>query len=259
MTVVLKENDWAHDMIERNELGNKPSETLRRVARYYMDKGCSPAEARKRLDSFLIRCEPTSSLTKWSNALDYAVSRAAKYPSIDIDSIDITDTEINRIDLLGGKQIKRLAFTLLCLAKYWKAVTPDNDYWVNNKDTEIMSMANINTSIKRQGMMYWTLREEGMVQFSKKVDNTNVKVCFVDNEGIPVLHITDFRNLGYQYLMFHGEPYFVCENCGITSKLDNPGIGRRQKYCKKCASEIAMQQKINSAMRLRYTTELSTN
>ena len=73
MTVVLKENDWAHDMIERNELGNKPSETLRRVARYYMDKGCSPAEARKRLDSFLIRCEPTSSLTKWSNALDYAV------------------------------------------------------------------------------------------------------------------------------------------------------------------------------------------
>ena len=36
MTVVLKENDWAHDMIERNELGNKPSETLRRVARYYI-------------------------------------------------------------------------------------------------------------------------------------------------------------------------------------------------------------------------------
>ena len=32
MTVVLKENEWAHDMIERNELGNKPSETLRRVA-----------------------------------------------------------------------------------------------------------------------------------------------------------------------------------------------------------------------------------
>lgn len=248
MTVVLKENEWAQDMIDRGELGVKPSETLRRVARYFIDKGCSPNEARKRLDSFLIRCEPTSSLTKWSNALDYAVSRASKYKSIDIDSIIITDSEMSRIDGLDGKQIKRLAFTLLCLAKYWKFVTPDNDYWVNNKDTEIMSMANINTSIKRQGLMYWTLRDAGMVQFSKKVDNTNVKVCFVE-DGNPVLHITDFRNLGYQYLMYHGEPYFVCSNCGITVKINNPGVGRKQKYCKKCATEIAIQQKINSAMR----------
>lgn len=248
MTVVLKENEWAQDMIRSSDLGKKPSETLRRVARYYLDKGCSAADARKRLDSFLIRCEPTSSLPKWSDALDYAVSRAAKYESIDIDSINITDTEMRRIDALDGKQIKRLAFTLLCLAKYWKIVIPDGDYWVNNKDTEIMALANINTSVKRQGLMYWTLREAGMVQFSKKVDNTNVKVCFVE-DGEVVLHITDFRNLGYQYLMYHGEPYFVCANCGITAKLDNPGVGRKQRYCKKCAAEIAMQQKINSAMR----------
>lgn len=248
MTVVIKENEWAQDMIRSSDLGKKPSETLRRVARYYLDKGCSAADARKRLDSFLIRCEPTSSLPKWSDALDYAVSRAAKYESIDIDSINITDTEMRRIDALDGKQIKRLAFTLLCLAKYWKIVIPDGDYWVNNKDTEIMALANINTSVKRQGLMYWTLREAGMVQFSKKVDNTNVKVCFVE-DGEVVLHITDFRNLGYQYLMYHGEPYFVCANCGIAAKLDNPGVGRKQRYCKKCAAEIAMQQKINSAMR----------
>lgn len=248
MTVVLKENEWAQEMIQSSELGKKPSETLRRVARYYLDNGCSPADTRKRLDTFLIRCEPTHSVQKWSDALDYAVSRATKYKSIDIDSIDITDTEMSRIDSLDGKQIKRLAFTLLCLAKYWKIVIPDGDYWVNNKDTEIMTLANINTSIKRQGLMYWTLRETGMIQFSKKIDNTNVKVCFVE-EGDVVLHITDFRNLGYQYLMYHGEPYFVCTSCGITAKFDNPGVGRKQRYCKKCAAEIAMQQKINSAMR----------
>lgn len=248
MTVVLKENEWAHDMIRSSDLGKKPSETLRRVARYYLDNGCSRIDTRKRLDSFLIRCEPTSSLTKWSNILDYAVNKAEKYESIDIDSIDITDSEMHRIDALNGKQIKRLAFTLLCLAKYWKAVIPDGDYWINNKDTEIMALANINTSIKRQGLMYWTLREAGMVQFSKKVDNTNVKVCFVE-EGEVVLHINDFRNLGYQYLMYHGEPYFECANCGIIAKLDNPGVGRKQRYCKKCAAEIAIQQKINSAMR----------
>ena len=250
MTVVLKENEWAHDMIQSSDLGKKPSETLRRVARYYLDSGCSPADTRKRLDSFLIRCEPTSSLPKWSDALDYAVSRAVKYESIDIDSIDITDAEMQKIDSLDGKQIKRLAFTLLCLAKYWKIVIPDSDYWVNNKDTEIMALANINTSVKRQGLMYWTLREAGMVQFSKKVDNTNVKVCFVE-DGETILHITDFRNLGYQYLMYHGEPYFECANCGITTKISNPTNRRGQKYCSECATKIHLQQKVASVMRRR--------
>lgn len=250
MTVVLKENEWAEGMIASHDIGKKPSETLRRVARYYMDKGYSNLEVRKKLDAFLLQCEPTSSLPKWSDALDFAVSRASKYAAIDIDGIDISDIEMEKIDALDGKQIKRLAFTLLCLAKYWKIVIPDGDYWVNNKDNEIMSLANINTSIKRQGMMYWNLREAGMIQFSRKVDNTNVKVCFVES-GEPVLHITDFRNLGYQYLMYHGEPYFECQNCGLTTKVGSPENNRKPKYCNDCAQKIHMQQIINSVMRQR--------
>lgn len=258
MTVVLKENEWAEEMIQANDLGKKPSETLRRVARYYLDKGYSPTDTRKRLDSFLVKCEPTYSLSKWSDTLDHALTRALKYNAIKIDSIDITKPEMNRIDSLEGKQTKRLAFTLLCLAKYWKIVMPDGDNWVNNKDSEIMALANINTSIKRQGLMYWTLREAGMVQFSKKVDNTNVRVCFAE-DGKVVLHITDFRNLGYQYLMYHGEPYFECVNCGITNKINNPKNNRKPKYCSECAAKIHMQQAVNSVMRLRYNSLSEAN
>ena len=127
---------------------------------------------------------------------------------------------------------------------------PNGDSWVNNKDNEIMAMANINTSIKRQGMMYRTLRECGMVQFSKKVDNTNVRVCFAE-DGDVVMHVTDFRNLGYQYLKYHGEPYFECENCGITSKINDPIKGNKIKYCSNCAIEIHTQQMVNSVMKRR--------
>ena len=148
------------------------------------------------------------------------------------------------------KQIKRLAFTLLCLAKYWQIVVPSGDYWVNNRDNEIMAMANINTSIKRQSMMYWTLRECGMIQFSRKVDNTNVRVCFVE-DGDAVMRVTDFRNLGYQYLKYHGEPYFECENCGLTTKINTPNKGCKQKYCRDCAVAIHTKQMVNSVMRRR--------
>ena len=250
MSIVLRESEWAENMIRSKSLGKKPSETFCRVARYYLDMGYSKPDTRSLLDTFLIQCDPTSSLPKWSDALDYAVNRAVKYPAINIEYIEITKPEMDHIDALSGKQIKRLAFTLLCLAKYWKIVLPSSDYWVNNRDNEIMAVANINTSIKRQGMMYWILRECGMIQFSKKVDNTNVRVCFVE-DGDVVMRVNDFRNLGYQFLKYHGEPYFECENCGLTTKINNPNKGCTQKYCRDCAVAIHTKQMVNSVMRRR--------
>lgn len=248
MGIILRENDWAENMIQSRSLGKKPSETFRRIARYYMDKGYSKSQTRNMLDIFLLQCDSSASLPKWSTALDSATNKASKYKSICIENITITKPELQCIDVLKGKQIKRLAFTLLCLAKYWNYVIPYGDSWVNNKDNEIMAMANINTSIKRQGLMYWTLKEAGLIQFSKKIDNTNVRVCFIQ-DGDPAIQVTDLRNLGYQYLKYHGEPYIECQCCGITTKMTDPVKGRKQKYCKECASEMALRQKVNSVMR----------
>lgn len=250
MTIVLNEHEWAREKIDSRSLGTKPFETLRRVAKYYIDNNYSKKDVRRMIEIFLIQCDPTASLPKWASTLDNAVTRALKYDAINIDYITITKPEIERISSLEGRQIRRLAFTLLCLAKYWDAVNSHGDHWVNNKDSEIMRMANINTSIKRQSLMYFNLNKAGMVQFSKKVDNTNVRVNFI-SEGEVALKITDFRNLGYQYLKFLGEPYFECKNCGITTKYNDPVRGAKQKYCKDCAIEVAMKQRINSVMKQR--------
>jgi hypothetical protein len=254
MNIILKENEWAEKMIQDRSLGKKPYQTLYRVARYYLDSGYSKTEVRKRLDIFLIQCDPSASLTTWSETLDNALKRALKYGAIDIQSIIITKPEMDRIDSIGGRQLRRLAFTLLCLAKYWYAVSPVTDYWVKNRDNEIMAMANINTSIKRQCAMFGALKELGVLRFSKRIDNTNVRVCFAE-EGETALEITDFRNLGYQYLKYVGEPYFECVNCGITVKYNNPQKGRKQKYCKACAEEIDLQHRINSVLRKRNSAK----
>lgn len=250
MSIILREHEWAEDMIKSCSLGKKPSETLYRIARFYIDNGYSKTDVRKKLDMFILQCDPTFSLPKWSDALDFAVKKGFKYKAVNIDSIQISSPEMQKIDELPGKQVRRLAFTLLCLAKYWNVIIPNGDGWVNSKDNEIMAMANINTSIKRQSLMYKTLKDEGLIQFSKKVDNTNVRVCFVE-DGPPIMKISDFRNIGYQYLKFHGEPFIECQNCGITTKMSDPIKGRKQKYCKACASKIAVRQRVNSVMRQR--------
>jgi len=252
--IVLNEHEWARDMILARDLGKKPFETLSRVARYYIDNEYPKKKVRTLLDAFLIQCDPTASIPKWSLTLDRALERASKNQAVMIDHIEISEPEMRIIDALQGRQLKRLACTLLCLAKYWDTVNHTSGHWVNTKDSDIMRMANINTSIKRQSQMYHTLNELGMVRFSRKVDNTNVQVTFIQ-KGIPAMLVSDFRNIGYQYLMHHGESYFICKNCGIVTKYRNPSRGKKQVYCNECAAEVAMQQRVNSVMRKRAAVQ----
>ena len=122
MTIVLDENAWAKQMIDTCSLGRKPYETLYRVARYYIDNGSSRRDARRKLEIFMGRCDPLVSIPKWSKTIDYALSRALKTEAVKIDCIPVTTAEIETIRGLEGKQQQRLAFTLLCLAKYWNIV-----------------------------------------------------------------------------------------------------------------------------------------
>ena len=254
MSIVLDEREWAERAIREHNLGKKPYETVGRVAKYYTYEGYKKQDVRKKLDLFMLSCDPSVSLVTWSDTLDSAVKYASKYPIIMIDGIGITDKEMEKIDALPGKQLRRLAFTLLCVAKYLHEVYPKTDYWVSTPDNEIMSMANINTSIRRQSSMYNQLHDAGMIRFSKKIDNLSVQVLFVE-DGEDVMRITDYRNLGYQYLRFHGEPYFVCENCGITTKIKDPAYIGRKKYCDECSVKVRTRQQVNAVMRRRAASK----
>lgn len=254
MEIILRENEWAREMIETHNLGKNQQETLRRVARYYKDSGLKTSAVKKKMEEFARSSGSDKTAYQLSEDIDKAVKHASEHPALEIDSVDITQAELGKIEALEGRQTKRLAITLLCLAKYYDIVKASNDHWVCLPDNQIMKMANIKTSLKRQGLLYWTLREAGLIQFSKKVDSLSTRVLFVDS-GEPAMRVRDFRNIGYQYLMHIGEPYFVCENCGLTVKQNNPDNRGRQKYCRECAFKIRMKQNIDSVMRIRCTDQ----
>jgi hypothetical protein len=136
--------------------------------------------------------------------------------------------------------MKRLAFTLLCLAKYKNAINSKNNDWVNYKFKDIFKMANINATQKEQGFMIHDLRNLGLIKMNKIVDNLSINVCYIDKNKTPenVLKITDFRNLGYEYLLYCGEKFFRCENCGILTRKNSTN----DKYCKDCKSYIKNEQ-----------------
>ena len=249
MSIVLNEYDWAEQMINNRNLGSHPYETLSRVARYYHENHYSKKQIRQMLDSFLLQCDPSASTFKWSDTLDRLASTAGDRKLMRLQSIQLTVPELETINAIPQKQERRLAFTLLCVSKYWDLASDTNNHWVNTKDSDLMKMANINTSIKRQSAMFKDLKDAGLIKFSKRVDNLNVQVLF-SQDGECALEIHDFRNLGYQYLRFLGDDtYFECECCGITEKrMDR---GRPPKYCKVCYTKIHIEQTVNAAMRRR--------
>lgn len=250
MSIILNEINWAQDMnsCAQPMLGKKPFETLSRMAKYYCHEGMTKSAARDALDVFLLKCDPDANIVSWSDSLDRAVKNGYKYTPIELDSIGVSASEIAKVDELKTKQIRRLAFTLLCLCKYWNAFKPGNNNWVRTSDTDIMRMASIHTSVKRQCALFRELSNMGYIKFSRQVDNLNVQVLFMDEEP-PVLFIHNFDNLGYQYLKYHGDPYYYeCCNCGVTEKRKDLS-SRPPKYCPTCAGEIARQNRIASAIR----------
>ena len=255
MTIILNEHEWAKNMLTSHLLGKKPTETLSHVARYYIDehkgsKAITKREFRKKLDAFLVQCDPNISIPKWDDSLTYIINKAFKRDSIHIEHISITKAELDKIGGLKNKQTRRLAFALLCLAKYWDIVNKVTSHWVNTQDSDIMQMANVKRSLREQSGMFHELEKFGYIKFSKKIDNTNVQVCFI-SDGDVGLQITDFRNLGYQYERYCGESFGVCQNCGLVFKLRKTGSGAYPKYCDECSRLIYLQQSIESVMRNR--------
>ena len=240
--VILREKEWCEDMISKLSLGASPSSTLMRLARYYHSQGKNKKEVVRALEEFLLRCDPRVSLEMWRGYLEFCASRASRRAMIDVDAISVSKNEMETIATLDGLMRQRLMFVILCLAKYGNAINASNNCWVNTSRQEIFATANISMASERQMLLINDLKEAGMIQFSKKIDNVNMRAAIV-SDGEPELHITDFRNLGIQYLRYTGVDCCECSNCGIVVRRHS----NRQVYCRDCAAEISQQQVLLSS------------
>lgn len=243
--IVLSEKLRAQEAIENNSFGGDPKRVLMYVAKYYSSLGYNRGDMRKLLEDFVLRCEPSTNVFRWNNAISWCVANADKYPLIDIDGVEVTSKEMNVVKNAGGILLQRLLFTLVCLAKYGNAVNPNNKNWVNTPPRDIFALADIKVNLNRQSLMVNDLWKRGCLEYSRIVDNINLNVKVIDEEPKDVaLFVTDFRSLGNQYMKFIGNDYMECQNCGIVIKR----ASNRQKYCPSCAVKINIIAKEKSSV-----------
>ncbi|WP_460646679.1 hypothetical protein [Lacrimispora xylanolytica] len=212
----------------------KTYQTLSMLARYYFHmKGLENKRNMERLHIFMEAHYPKYNPVDWSETIESCVSRAPKYPLCLCDGIWITDQEIKTIESLSDKVLERLAFTLLCLAKYGNFRNKENNNWVTNSDSEIYKMACITTKAYDKDIRFHKLRELGLIEFAKKIDNLSIRVLFSDESEKGCAFIRDFRKLGYEWRVMKGENYIRCVKCGILVRRTS----LNRKYCTDCTKQ----------------------
>lgn len=241
--IVLDEKKYIEDMIKKGEISSKPSETINMMSKYYIEEGLNKKGTYEKIHEYFFKYYDFYNKVKWESTINKYIETNIKkgYKLVNIEFIPITENEMNKIKKLESIRLQRLAFTMLVIAKMNNMINDKNNGWVNLKDKEIFKYANMKESIKTQCLLLNDLsnkeyeKDKKYISFSKKVDNTNNQVLFIDNEdesNIVIKIDYNTSNIGYIYDDFIGNGKFKkCEVCDEIFKQTN----NRGKFCNPCS------------------------
>ena len=237
MPVVLNEKKQAEYIIEKGEVGNKPTSTLFLLAKYYRQKeNLNKEQTFNKLNEFMEKNYKNYNSATWEDIIEDISKKANKYPLREIDYIEITKSEIDIIRNVCDIKYEKLLFTMLCYAKLYNKISDKNNGWVNTDIKELFRVARVSVRYRNDKFLYLNdLETAGLISFSNKNDNLNLRVDFIDDDSETILRVDDFRELGYEYLNYIGDGKFIrCECCKrLIRKKSN-----KQKYCTDCYKRI---------------------
>jgi len=234
--IILNEREYAENCLRNGLMDSKPFNTLSILAKYYYHYlGYRKKKITSLLLNYLSKYYPRYELNElsWQTSVEKIASNAGSFELFEIPGVKVTKSEMETIIGLKNKVLERLAFTMLCLAKLNNIKNPRNNGWVNADSKEIFSYARISCKADEREIKIGKLWQKGLLEFSKRNDNLNCRVTFINDDSEEELFISDFRELGYEYLLYKGENLIRCADCGILTRGNKAGT---KKYCKDCAT-----------------------
>lgn len=236
--IVLNEKKYAIECLETGRIGDKPFFTLSILAKYYYY--CLEYKKSKintLLNEFMQKYYAGYQLDRmsWQDTIDNIVKKVNKFTLLEIDGVSITKSEMQTIAGIKNPKLERVMFTILCLAKFGIARNPNNNGWVNEDSKEIFKLARVSCKAEQRELLIGELRDMGLLEFPKRNDNLSMRVTFLDSDSPEEIFISDFRELGYEYLKYQGENFIRCAECGILTRGSKKN---NKKYCKNCSGYI---------------------
>ena len=181
------------------------------------------------------------------------VKNASKYPFKDIESIKITKKELDFIANLNNIRLEKIAFVLLCIAKYECYYHDEPKYWISWSLNNIAKLARVHVTKDENRKLFRELVLNHVIESNSSGVNLYEHILFVshnkDDSVVLELSEVDYKELAYTYLFYKNgfSGYKHCGKCGILTKIK----ANNQKYCKDCAEKIHREQKTECERRRR--------
>ncbi len=175
----------------------------------------------------------------YSNLISDAVKKAHKYPFYNIDSIKITQSELNTIASLNDLRAEKILFVLLCMAKHQSVTNGFTNGLVRYGLSDLCKMARISVPADEREYILYNIIQQQCLDYPKKNNTQCLIVNFIDDNSEPVLELDEVRckELAYEYLMWKNESqgYDRCEFCGKVIKQYK---SHPRRFCRECTEVV---------------------
>lgn len=237
MQIILNELEYAEQCLKLKSIDKNPYFTVSLLAKYfYHHLGYRKKKIVEELTRFMENHSTVYCASKayWNEKIDRIASNAGKYQLYEIDGVWITRGELDTISKIGNTVIERLAFTALCLAKLLNIKNSNNNGWVSLPLKDVFALARTTGSMTDRLMKMSQLYNTGLIEMPLRNDNLNFRVTYIDENSDKILLVTDFRELGYEYMNYLRGGFIRCHDCGILTRASK---NAKKKYCSNCAAE----------------------
>lgn len=247
--VILRESDLLKSIFEDGEMINKPINTIRILAKHYLSKE-NVEETIIRISKLMQETYTGYKPSKWRGIIEQSVKSVHKTNNIkiiDINSIEIYESEWDNIIALEDRQLEKLAFILLAYQKINEIKNPDSNGWINNNLTDIFTEAKLSSGLnyKDKKLLLNKLYKLKYIKQKNTVDATSIQINFRDIEKKNKVKFTinNFNQvMTYFYEMRDKIVYTECEKCNKRIIKKN----NRVKYCIRCAKQVNIEKTINN-------------
>jgi len=244
MKIILNEKEILDKSLNKGFIDKKPSNTIKLLAKHFFSIGQNKNQVIDSIDNFMEKNYKNYNFIDWQNIIKRIVnkiSKLEKFEFINIFNVIIYKEELEIIKKIDNLRSEKLAFVLLVYSKIYNQMNKNETNWVNSDLRDIFSDTKMAVSKKDQCLMINKLGDMKLLEVSRRVDCTNIKVLFTQNNGNKKLVINDFRDFVLAYLKWKGEKIGNCERCGILIKAYNS-----RKYCDECAKIMKSQKTIEA-------------
>lgn len=233
--VIIRESDIL-DKALKGEIDKKPMTTLRVLTKYYFICNNDKKVVEMKLNEYMKNSYVGYKPSKWKEVLSQLTKSVSQYNSYeikDIDYIEVTENEWNKIIELNNKQLEKLAFILLVYAKINNIRVFDNDNKVNQNISDILTESGLQRTDESKALLN-VLLKKGYISQGRSCNATSIKVDFL-SEGNIKFKINNFENVISYYDEYKNDKkYIECKCCKKRIVRTKHNI----KYCSKCAKIV---------------------